>query len=134
MKVALLVGIIFMMVVWKHKREVEMKLWIEKELFQWETERYVNIILDDTDPLVTFIQFYNNVKKAGPEVPLKDNKAKIPDYLLEESLPIMAVACMGIKGRTQVVGRREFKVIKRAKPEEFKDDIKHVIYDGGEEV
>jgi hypothetical protein len=46
----------------------------------------------------------------------------------------MAVACMGIKGETQVVGCREFKVIGRAKPEEFKDDIKHVIYDGGEEV
>jgi hypothetical protein len=70
----------------------------------------------------------------GPEIPLENNKAKIPDYLLKESLPIMAVACIGSKGRTQVVGRREFKVIQRARPEEFKEEIKHVIYDGGEEV
>jgi hypothetical protein len=55
----------------------------------------------------------------GPEVPLENNKAKIPDYLLKESLPIMAVACIGSKGRTQVVGRREFKVIQRARPKEF---------------
>ena len=111
-----------------------MKLWIEKELFQWETERYVNVVLDNGDPSVTFIQFYNNVKKAGPEVPLKDNKAKIPDYLLEESLPIMAVACIGSKGSTQVIDRKQFKVVKRAKPEQFIEEGKHVIYDGGEEV
>ena len=61
-------------------------------------------------------------------------QTKIPDYLLTESLPIMAVACMGIKGKTQVVGCKDFKVIRSAKPEEFKDNIKHVIYDGGEEV
>jgi hypothetical protein len=31
-----------------------MKLWIEKELFQWETERYVNIS-QDSDLPITFI-------------------------------------------------------------------------------
>lgn len=110
-----------------------MKLWIEKELFQWETERYVNIS-QDSKSLITFIQFYNDKSKIGPEIPLENNKAKIPDYLLEESLPIMAVACVGSKGNTQVVGRREFRVIKRAKPDNYMEDNKHVIYDGGEEV
>lgn len=110
-----------------------MKLWIEKELFQWETERYVNIT-QDSDLPITFIQFYNKKSKIGPEIPLENNKAKIPDYLLEESLPIMAVACVGSKGKTQVIGRREFRVIKRAKPDDFVEDNKHVIYDGGEEV
>lgn len=103
-----------------------MKLWIEKELFQWETERYVNIS-QDSDLPITFIQFYNNKSKTGSEIPLEDNKAKIPDYLLEESLPIMAVACTGSKGKTQVIGRREFRVIKRAKPDDFMEDDKHVI-------
>lgn len=103
-----------------------MKLWIEKELFQWETERYVNIT-QDSDLPITFIQFYNNKSKTGSEIPLEDNKAKIPDYLLEESLPIMAVACIGSKGKTQVIGRREFRVIKRAKPDDFMEDDKHVI-------
>ena len=46
----------------------------------------------------------------------------------------MAVACVGSKGKTQVIGRREFRVIKRAKPDDFTEDNKHVIYDGGEEV
>ena len=110
-----------------------MKLWIEKELFQWETDRYVNIS-QDSDLPITFVQFYNNKSKIGPEIPLKDNKAKIPDYLLEESLPIMVVACVGSKGKTQVIGRREFRVIKRAKPDDFMEDDKHVVYDGGEEV
>ena len=49
---------------------------------------------------ITFIQFYNNKSQIGPEIPLENNKAKIPDYLLEESLPIMAVACVGSKGKT----------------------------------
>ena len=76
-----------------------MKLWIEKELFQWETERYVNIS-QDSKSLITFIQFYNDKSQIGPEIPLENNKAKIPDYLLKESLPIMAVACVGSKGKT----------------------------------
>ena len=111
-----------------------MKLWIEKELFQWEVERYVHISLEPSEPEITFIQFYNDARKSGPEIPLENNKAKIPDYLLKESLPIMAVACTGSKGRTQVVGRKQFKIIKRAKPEEFIENDEHVIYDGGEEV
>jgi hypothetical protein len=37
--------------------------------------------LDDSDSQITFIQFYNNKNDKGPEVPLEDNKAKIPDYL-----------------------------------------------------
>ena len=111
-----------------------MKLWIEKELFQWETERYVNVSLDGSDSQITFIQFYNNENDKGPEIPLEDNKAKIPDYLLQESLPIMAVACIGSEENAQVVGRKQFKVIKRAKPEKLIENNKHVIYDGGEEV
>ena len=111
-----------------------MKLWIEKELFQWERNRYVNISLDENDENITYIQFYNNVNKIGPEVPLENNKAKIPDYLLEKSLPIMAVACTGPEGSTQVVGRRQFKIIKRAKPEKLIEADEHVICDGGEEV
>jgi hypothetical protein len=32
-----------------------MKLWTEKELFQWECEQYVHISLSDSDPVVTYI-------------------------------------------------------------------------------
>ena len=111
-----------------------MKLWIEKELFQWESERYVYISLEEDESEIDFIQFYNDSNKTGPMVPLKNKKAKIPDYLLKESLPIMAVACIGSEENAQVVGRKQFKVIKRAKPEKLIENNKHVIYDGGEEV
>ena len=111
-----------------------MKLWIEKELFQWESERYVYISLEDNEPEIDFIQFYNDSNKTGLMVPLKNKKAKIPDYLLKESLPIMAVACIGSEGNAQVVGRKQFKIIKRAKPEKLIENDKHVTYDGGEEV
>lgn len=111
-----------------------MKLWIEKELFQWEQERYVNVNLNDSDTEVTFIQFYNDANKEGPKVSLKNNKAKIPDYLLEKSLPIMAVACTGSEGSIQVITRKQFKVVKRAKPTDLIENDRHVIYDGGEEI
>ena len=77
-----------------------MKLWIDKELFQWEEDRYVNVLLEEDDETITYVQFYNNVDEIGPKVPLENGKAKIPDYLLQESLPIMAVACTGSKGST----------------------------------
>ena len=111
-----------------------MKIWIEKELFQWEKGRYVNISLDDDDPKITFVQFYNEKSGSSPEIPLKDNKAKNPNYLLKENLPIMVVACAGEEGETQVIGRKCFKVIKRVRPNSYFDSNRHVIYDGGEEV
>lgn len=111
-----------------------MKLWIEKELFQWEKQRYVHISLSDTDPEITFIQFYNDKSGSSPEIPLNGDKIQIPDYLLKESLPIMAVACTGQRGETQVVGRRQFKVIKRVRPDSYFDTSKHIVYDGGEEI
>lgn len=96
-----------------------MRLWIEKELFQWEKDRYVNISSNNSEPEITFIQFYNEEDIVGPEVPLKNNRAKIPNYLLEKSLPIMAVACAGKEGETQVIERRKFRVLKRAKPDSY---------------
>ena len=67
-----------------------------------------------------------------------NNTALIPNYLLQENLPIMVVACSGAFGEGRVIGRREFKVIKRAKPEFYVPDsdeeVEHIIYDGGMEV
>lgn len=115
-----------------------MKIWIDKELFQWEKNRWVYIETSQDEPNITYIQFYNGKASYGPEIPLEGNKAKIPSYLLKESLPIMAVACIGSLGETQVVDRREFKVIKRARPENYVEDpndtSKDLIYDGGVEV
>lgn len=121
-----------------------MKIWVDKELFQWEKNRWVNVETSENESEITYVQFYNKKASYGPEIPLENNKAKIPDYLLKESLPIMAVACIGSLGETQVIGRREFKVIKRVKPENYVENPsdpddpngsnKDVIYDGGVEV
>ena len=125
-------------------------LYIKKELFQWEKDRYIYLSQEENG--ITYVQFYNSKSKVGPEIAVKDNKVKIPNYLLEECLPIMALACVGQEGETQVISRREFKVLKRVKPELYVDDSdepdipdvpdvpgeddpdKHIIYDGGEET
>ena len=114
-----------------------MTLRIDKELFQWEKDRYVFIEGIEENPNVSVIQFYNKKSKYGPEVPIKDNKAQIPNYLLKENLPITALACTETSGGTQVICRKVFKVLSRAKPEYYIEDddtSKDVIYDGGVEV
>lgn len=109
-----------------------MNLWIERELFQWEKNRYV-YFSNDSEQEVTYIQFYNNKSGRSIEVSLEQNKAKIPDVLLSESLPIMAVACTGKRGEGHVLFRRQFKVIKQPRPESYTDADKYIVYDGGEE-
>lgn len=115
-----------------------MKIFIDKELFQWEKNRKIYIELSEKDIPITYVQFYNSKSKNSPEVKVINNTATIPNYLLQESLPIMAVACSGAVGEGYVIGRREFKVIKRAKPEFYVPDsdeeVEHIIYDGGMEV
>lgn len=126
-----------------------MRLYTDKELFQWEKNRFIFVESYKTDPLINYLQFYNKDSKCGPEVPVVGNKAKIPDYLLEKNLPIMALACTGKPGETLVVCRHEFKVVGRAMPEKYEDesdeppvpgepekpdyDDEEIIYDGGEE-
>lgn len=115
-----------------------MEITIERELFQWEKNRNVYITQTQNEPLISFVQFYNKNSCSGPEVPLIGGMASIPNYLLREPYPIMAVACIGYEGNTQAIGRREFKVIKRPRPENYYHNEegvqKHIIYDGGEEM
>ena len=114
-----------------------MKLFTDKELFQWEKDRYVFLELSDSEVSPSCVQFYNRKSSTGPEVVISEGKAKIPDYLLMDCLPIMALACTGEPGSTKVVTRREFKVIKRVRPESYSEDSEDqfydIIYDGGEE-
>lgn len=119
-----------------------MNIVLDKELFQWEKNRYVYLTIDSDGPKISYIQFYNKVSSSGPEVEVIDGRAKIPNYLLRESYPIMAVACAGSQGNTKPIFRKELRVIKRARPEYYYEDEegsgsgsdKEVIYDGGEEV
>lgn len=114
---------------------------IEKELFQWEKGRYVLV----SDSKITTVEFYNKRSEHGDEVFVSEGKAQIPNKLLKDSLPIVALACIddGDNG-TKVISRRTFKVLARPKPEFYIDDEDSgpinpgpdipgvdVIYDGG---
>lgn len=115
-----------------------MEITIERELFQWEKNRRIFVTQIPNEPKITCVQFYNKNSCSGPEVPLINGIANIPNYLLREPYPITAVACFNSEGNTQVVCRKEFKVLKRPRPENYyhneEDMGKHIIYDGGEEV
>ena len=116
-----------------------MTIRIDKELFQWEKNRYVYVDSSEEEPVITYVQFYSGRDYLGPEVKLEEGKAKIPNYLLQKCLPITALACIGnLDEGTQVIARRAFKVIPRAKPESYFDSDSEagieVIYDGGVEV
>lgn len=110
-----------------------MKIEINKELFQWEKNRYITFSSENA-PI--FFVFYNQKSKYGIEVSPKGNKVYFPNSLLKESLPITVEGCVGKLGEGQVLTRKTFKVLKRARPENYIDDedISYIIYDGGEEV
>lgn len=112
-----------------------MKILIDKELFQWEKNRQIQLILEDGDPQITHVQFYNCKISPSPISLLIGNYAQIPDELLQYPYPIMAVACSD----TWAIARREFKVLKRVKPENYDDNeggesYLEIILDGGEEI
>lgn len=115
---------------------------IDKELFQWEKGRCV--IVSSTNPEITTVQFYNKKSKFGPEALVVDGKAQIPNFLLKDSLPIVALACTDDENGTKVISRKTFKVLARPKPEFYVDDDEgpsnpdipgiDVVYDGGVEI
>ena len=121
-----------------------MILKIEKELFQWEKNRFVTIEKKEAEPNVSCVQFYNKKSKNSIENPIVNNKAQIPNSLLKDNLPIVALACTEDSEGTQVINRRVFKVLSRTKPEYYIDDDQEnpdepgtgvdIIYDGGVEV
>lgn len=92
-----------------------MKIKIDKELFQWERDREVFVDLDKEEPQTLYAQFYNSKTQKSPLFLLEDYKAFIPDELLYQSLPITVLICT----ETRVLARKEFRVLKRPKPEAF---------------
>lgn len=122
-----------------------MTLRVKKELFQWEKNRYVYVDSTGLAQNIFCVQFFNGKSKYGPEILVEEGKAKIPNYLLKECLPITALACFVEDGENQVLTRRTFKVLARPRPEHYIEDDddnndnddntdKEIIYDGGEEV
>lgn len=114
-----------------------MDIKVDKELFQWEKDRRIFVTTENEEPEIFLVQFYNKTNCCSPYIPLVGGTALIPNYLLRESLPIMVLACSGNKDNAQVIFRKEFRVLKRARPENYYDDEEgtktEIIYDGGEE-
>lgn len=115
---------------------------IDKELFQWEKGRCV--IVSNNEPKITTVEFYNKKSLSTTEQYVVDGRAQIPNFLLKESLPIVALACIEDTNGTKVISRKTFKVLARPKPEFYVDDDQgpinpdipgiDIIYDGGMEV
>ena len=88
-----------------------MKISIEKELFQWDKNRMINIELDRQEKVPTSLQFYNKKSPKAKETSFKEGKNQIPNGLLKENLPIVVLACLKENEETQVLYRKEFKVL-----------------------
>lgn len=112
-----------------------MTLRIDRELFQWEKNRYVYIEGDNKDS-IDYLQFFNKKSKYSQKELVSQDKAMIPNSLLKDNIPITVLACSDDSGEEQVITRREFKVLSRPKPEGYVEDDEyiHIIYDGGVEV
>lgn len=96
-----------------------MQVIIKKELFQWEKNRYIFIDLEHGDPPITCVRFYNKKSSTAINILYEDGKAKIPDSLLTEPYPIIALICTLKNGEEQVIKRKELKVIRATKPNDY---------------
>ena len=130
-----------------------MKIFVDKELFQWEKNRYILLEAEESaEEQPTFAQFYNSRMSVSLDSPVVNGKVKIPPQLLEQDIPIMVIVCSGSYENAHAISRKEFKIIRRARlgngfngsggseepdiPDvpDTPDTDKDIIYDGGEEV
>ena len=129
-----------------------MKIFVDKELFQWEKNRYILLEAEPAEEQPTFAQFYNSRMSVSLDNPVVNGRVKIPPQLLEQDIPIMVIVCSGSYENAHAISRKEFKVIKRARlgngfngsggseepdiPDipDTPDTDKDIIYDGGEET
>ena len=113
-----------------------MKIEIDKELFQWDKNRCLTISLNDSETSPSVLQFYNSKSPEAIEREFFKDKNTIPNELLKDYLPIVVLACSNDGEETKVLHRKEFKVLKRPRPENYIDDDLSIelIYDGGVEI
>lgn len=95
---------------------------IERELFQWEKERYVFLEPSELANQVYCVQFYNQKSKIAFEDFPEDNKVKIPNSLLTYKIPITVIACSEKGEGTQVLAYKTFRVLPRVKPESYSEE------------
>ena len=105
---------------------------VDRELFQWEKNRYVTVGPQELLDEVYCLQFYNKKSTVAQESFLSNNnKVKIPDKLLTQNIPITVIACSKEGDGTQVLAYKTFKVLPRVKPESYRENDETIVYYGG---
>lgn len=96
---------------------------VGKELYQWDTGRYVQI----TGIEAEYAHIANKGDSKAPIMDIADSQAKIPDYLLQTGKQLCVYAVKdGI-----TVESKTFYVLKRERPENYvyEDDQRNYIYE-----
>ena len=96
---------------------------VGKELYQWDTGRYVQI----TGIEAEYAHIANKGDSKAPIMDIADSQAKIPDYLLQTGKTLCVYAVKdGI-----TVESKTFYVLKRERPENYvyEDDQRNYIYE-----
>jgi hypothetical protein len=97
------------------------------ELNQWDKGRSVKVTVTGA----THVHFANQGDSRSVTMELKDEAAKIPDYLLQtgKQLCVYAVAVSAVENRV-TLERKVFSVRKRECPEDYvyEDDTRNYIY------
>lgn len=95
---------------------------VGKELYQWDTGRYVQITGIEAEQ----VHFANKGDSKAPIMDIADSQAKIPDYLLQTGKQLCVYAVKN--GIT--VESKTFCVQKRERPENYvyEDDQRNYIY------
>ena len=104
---------------------------VDRELFQWEKNRCVTVGPQELLDEIYCLQFYNRKSTVAQESFLSKNKAKIPDKLLTQNIPITVIACSKEGDGTQVLAYKTFKVLPRVKPESYRENDETIVYYGG---
>lgn len=113
-----------------------MKIKLKKELFQWEKNRHLYVEKENDEPEIYCVRFYNPKSSVGIDSLYEDGCVKIPNSLLKEGLPITALICTLVGDDIQIIARKNLKVLRAIRPENYMDDdeVVEVIYDGGVEL
>ena len=111
-----------------------MKIKLKKELFQWEKNRHLYVERENGEPEIYCARFYNSKSSVGIDILYEGDRMKIPNSLLKENLPITALICTLVGDDTQIIARKNLKVLRAIRPENYIDDDEEVIYDGGVEL
>lgn len=87
-----------------------------RELYQWDTNRYIEV---SEDLKVDELHYSSKYTGFSVDVPVVDNLARIPDELLQTSKPLYVYAFAGDADSGYTKYSTSFNIIKRSKPADY---------------